>query len=162
MGALPTRTAIIVMAALFGATLTGRDAQAQTRVIDGLTFAPYGNWTISASADDGEFTPIIQYPSNNSTRVICCGPDDYCYFKREDNPAQRVVAVGAVVGNVFIIGGLKPFAGLSPTSGPGKNGRVPISITVSCHYLTSANHFTWTGLGQSELRPNRFTLVVNP
>jgi len=166
MGASPTRIAIIAMAALFGATLTGHDAQAQTRVVDALTFETYGNWTISASAEDGEFMPIIQYSvfNNNSGiflgSVICCGHDDYCYFKREDNTSQRVTAIGTSVGDLSIIGATGAFTGLSPTSGPGKNGRVPISITVSCHY--SPKNFLWEGLGQSELRPNRFTLVVNP
>ena len=168
MGASPTRIAIIVMAALFGATLSGRDTQAQTRVIDGLNFAPYGNWEISASADDGEFIPIIQYSiSNNNSGIfrsglICCGHDEYCYFKREDNTSQRVAAFDNEVGDLTIIGAAGAFTGLSPTSGPGKNGRVPISIIVSCRYSPPASDFSWKGLGQSELRPNRFTLVVNP
>jgi hypothetical protein len=159
MNTLSSRIVIFAVAALLGASANGRDAQAQTRYVNGLTFAPSGSWQISASASGGQFTPQISYSSlYGGTLTWCCigSGNNICYFKREDT-GQFVTASDSTHGdNITATGALTGFTAVN-----GQTTRYPISVSPMC---------AWAGLypilihipGWRAIRPARFTLTVTP
>jgi hypothetical protein len=167
MNALSSRVVIIAVAALLGASANGRDAQAQSYFVNGVTFsANVQDWTISAAAAHGEFTPVIDYTSVyhafNKDGADCCASDSLCYFKREDTkPPQTISASGVTAGTT--ITGTQALTGFIAKDG--QTTRYAISLIAMCSLVLNPNPsqlVTWHLPGWRTLRPDRFTLTVNP
>jgi hypothetical protein len=162
---LSSRIVIIAVAALLGASANGRDAQAQSYFVNGITFsANVQDWTISASATGGEFTPFLDYSSVyasfNKDYAICCSSDSLCYFKREDTK-QTVTAV-TPTPNAQITS-TRPLTGFTAVNG--QQTRYPISLNAMCSFVimpAGTAGVRWHLPGWRTLRPGRFTLTVNP
>jgi hypothetical protein len=192
MNALSSRIVIIAVAALFGASANGRDAQAQTHYYNGIAFAPSpGPWQISAGASGGNFTPLVAYNIPNLKGLILeCGPSTSPSFRREDpirsnnkegvglKPLGMVLVplsgsyfdredVGQFVATqaqgANKITGTAPLTGFTCTK---QNPQYP-----ECRYpvelQTSCYLLTPAGVALSVpqwtvMRPDRFTLTVTP
>jgi hypothetical protein len=149
MNALTIRIALMAAAATLAVSTVSRNAEAQTRLVFGLTFSPAGSWLI---IEGQSFTPQVDYSSYRGF-IRCCTFNNNCTFKVEGGGSKL-----ATETETFIIGANTAFTGLTANA-DGTPKRYGFDLTANCVLLFGPGG-VMPFKGSSNIRPARFTLTV--
>lgn len=150
MNALTIRIALMAAAATLAVSTVSRNAEAQTRLVFGLTFSPAGSWLI---IEGQSFTPQVDYSSYRGF-IRCCTFNNNCTFKRDAGSGSML----ATETDPYVIGTNTAFFGLTANS-DGSPKRYGFDLTANCVLLFGPGG-VMPFKGSSNIRPARFTLTV--